>query len=795
MGKKSAPTIPTKQEDSPVKKRRDISSKESSGKPKSKSTNTKEGVQGRQAKNKSFPIVGVGASAGGLEAFTQLLRALPADTGMAFVLIQHLDPKHESILTDILSRSTKMPVTEVKDGIRVEPNHIYVLPPNMSMGISQVVLSLILRPQTSTPHMPIDHFLHSLALDQGSKSIGVILSGTGSDGAIGLEAIKAEGGITFAQDEKSAKYNGMPHSAIATGCVDFILPPEEIVKELVRIGHHLYVAHPKFVKTASLAPEDSNSLNEIFKLMCTASGVDFTHYKHATVKRRIMRRMALHRIEGLEDYVKYLKDNPAEVGTLSQDMLINVTGFFRDSESFEALKDQILPSIAKNRSPEEPIRIWVPGCSTGEEVYSIAICLLEFLGDRAANTPIQIFATDISETVIAKARTGVYIENIVADVSPERLRRFFVKVDRGYQIAKSVRDMCVFAKHNLTKDPPFSNLDLISCRNVLIYMGLVLQNGVMQILHYALKPSGFLMLGSAEGIGNFPDMFAPVDKKHKIYSKKVTSAPPTFHFVSNYSVEKKPIDKKTDEEVRSGPDIQKETDHIILSEYAPAGVIINDDMEILQFRGQTGPYLNPASGRASLNLLKMVQEGLLLDLRAAIQRAKKEGERVRKEGLKIKYNGEMRDVSIEVIPLKASEERCFLVLFKEVTQTPIPELDKTKTKKAQSGKSKQEAANHEITKLRKELDATTERLQSTIQEQEAFNEELKSANEEVMSSNEELQSINEELETTTEELQSVNEELNTVNQELQNRNTELSQLNDDLNNVLSSTNVPMVLST
>lgn len=791
--KKSAPTTnPENKEDLPAKKR--SSGKSKSGRGGLRTAPAKESDQDRQSGNKSFPVVGVGASAGGLEAFTELLGALPADTGMAFVLIQHLDPRHESILTGLLSRATNAPVIEVKDGMRIEPDYIYVIPPNTTMGISQGVLSLILRPKTSTPHMPIDHFLRSLAEDQGSKSVGVILSGTGSDGAIGIEAIKAEGGITFAQDEKSAKYSGMPHSAVATGCVDLILPPEEIAKELAKIKDHPYVAHPESVETDKLISKDNNGLNKIFILMRAATGVDFTHYKQATVKRRIMRRMALHKIEELEDYVNYLKDNPSELEALYQDMLIKVTRFFRDPESFEILKNRIFPSIVKNKSPEDPVRIWVPGCSTGEEAYSIAISLLEFLGNTAANVPIQIFATDISETVINKARAGVYIENVAADISPERLRRFFTKADRGYQITKTIRDMCVFAKQNLVRDPPFSNLDLISCCNVLIYLGPVLQKRVIPIFHYALMPSGFLMLGQSETIGDFSEMFAPLDKRHKIYSKKATSARPTFNFASDYSAGKKPIDKNRSEEARSEPDIYKEADHIILSEYAPASVIINDDMEILQFRGHTGPYLDPASGKASLNLLKMAQEGLLLDLRTAIQRAKKGEKRVREEGLRIKFNGESRDLDIEVIPMKvSSSERFFLVLFKEVAQSSIPELDKTKTKKAQPGELKKEAENREIAKLKHELDATKEYLQSSVQEQEASNEELKSANEEIMSSNEELESINEELETAKEELQSANEELNTVNEELQNRNTELGQLNNDLGNLLSSVNIPIVM--
>ncbi len=586
-----------------------------------------------QIRDRTFPVVGIGASAGGLEAFTQLLEFLPHDTGMAFVLVQHLAPKHESMLTELLSRATRMPVAEVKDGMKVESDHIYVIPPNTNMAILHGVLHLMPRPATLGQHMPIDYFLRSLAEDQKSTAIGVILSGTASDGALGLKAIKAEGGITFAQDEKTAKYDGMPRSAIAAGYVDFILAPDKIAKELARLGRHPYVSHVKVERAGELLAEDGDDFNKILIVLRAATGVDFTYYKHSTIQRRIVRRMVLLKIDDLKNYVKYLQANAGEVEALYNDILINVTGFFRDPETFEILTEKVFPSIMKNRSPDEPIRIWVPGCSTGEEPYSIAISLLEFLGDRATSTPIQIFATDISEVAIEKARAGIFIENIALDVSPERLRRFFVKLESGYQISKTFRDICVFAKQNVVKDPPFSKLDLISCRNVLIYLGPVLQKKVMPILHYALKPDGLLVLGSSETIGGFADLFSLIEKKHKVYAKKMTALRPAFDFSnSDYQIEKVHFGKATSARETASFDVQKEADQIVMSRYVPAGVIINDDMEILQFRGRTGYYLEPAPGEASLNLLHMAREGLTFDLRTAIHKSRKADAPIKKKG-------------------------------------------------------------------------------------------------------------------------------------------------------------------
>ena len=764
-------------------------------------------VQQREEPQRSrrapFPIVGVGASAGGLEAFTQLLKALPSRTGMAYVLVQHLDPTHESALTELLARATEMPVRQVTDAMPVEPNRVYVIPPNVDMVISQGILRLTPRTETRGHHMPIDRFLRSLAEDKGSNAIGVILSGTASDGTLGLAAIKGEGGITFAQDEKSAKYDGMPESAIAAGCVDLVLPPDGIAEELARICEHPYVAHSPSSKIAELVPDSDPHLKNILLSLRMANKIDFSDYKPATVKRRILRRMTLHKIDKVKEYVHFLQRHPAEVEALYEDILIHVTSFFRDPDAFEVLKTEVFPTILKHRSPEEPIRIWVPGCSTGEETYSHAISLLEFLGDRKASIPIQLFGTDLSQLGIEKARAGTYPESIAADVSSERLRRFFVKVEGGYRIAKTVRDMCVFARQNLLQDPPFSRIDIISCRNVLIYFGPVLQKRVMPIFHYALKPRAFLILGRSEGvIGTASDLFELMDRKYKIYCRKSTPARLHLDFAaSQYSLEAGNLatDKEASRKSGGGArlfELNKETDRIILAKYAPVAVVINEDMEVLQSRGHVGLYLELAPGRANLNVLKMAREGLLFDLQAAINKAKKEGAPVRKENVEVGGNGELKGVNLEVIPLNAtsSKERHLLIMFEETTPPGRSVSAETMATQVRPGKGgKQERNNRQTIQLKQDLAATKRYLHSLVEDKDASNEELQAANEEILSSNEELQSTNEELQTAKEELESTNEELHTVNEELNIRNLELTQANNDLVNLLSSVNIAMVM--
>jgi two-component system, chemotaxis family, CheB/CheR fusion protein len=746
---------------------------------------------GKQSNSGAFPVVGIGASAGGLEAFTQLLGELPPDTGMAFVLVQHLDPRHASMLSGLLAKKTEMPVAEVTDGMPVEPNRIYVIPPNTNMAILNGTLQLMPRTETRGRHMSVDYFFRSLAEDQGSRAVGVVLSGADSDGALGLQAIKAEGGITFAQEERTAKYDGMPRSAIATGAVDFILPPEEIAKELLKFSSHPYMRPRKRPKGAELLLKAEDGLKKIFVLLRAAHQIDFTGYKQTTIKRRIVRRMALHKIERLDDYVRYLQGSPTEVTALYDDLLINVTSFFRDPETFEALKARVFPQILKNRQPESPVRIWVTGCSTGEEAYSMAVCWLEFIGGRAKNVPIQIFATDLNDKGIDKARAGIYPENISLDVSPERLRRYFVKVDGGYQVNKPVRDICVFARQNLIHDPPFSKLDLVCCRNVMIYMESVIQRKLIPIFHYALNPTGYLMLGNSETVGAFSDLFAQVDKKFKLYAKKSALAHPSLKFGPS-DPELNNVSKPRKDEGGKKSQIEKEADRIILDQYGPAGVLVKANLEILQFRGHTGFYLEPAPGAVSFDLLKMARPALLPDLRAAIHEAQRRKLPVRREGLRVKYNGQFRKVNLQVVPIPApaSEEGYLLIMFEEaISNRTQPEPEPSRGKRL----TKKRAGDSHVTKVEEELVAAREYLRSEITRHQATIDELNSANEEIQSSNEELQSINEEMETAKEELQATNEELGTVNDELQHRNNELSVINDDLLNLLNSINIPILM--
>ncbi|HET6364307.1 MAG TPA: chemotaxis protein CheB, partial [Nitrospirota bacterium] len=740
----------------------------------------------------SFPIVGIGASAGGLEAFTNLLEHLPPDTGMAFVLVQHLAPTKDSMLAELLSKATSMPVREVQDGMIAESDHVYVIPPNTALTIFQGKLRLLPRGETHTQHMPVDSFFQSLAEDQGQNAVGVILSGTGSDGSLGIRAIKAEGGIVMAQDEQSAKYDGMPKSAAQTGAVDFILPPEKIASELVRISRHPVMPLLTATKTGPLLQIREDELHKIFMLVRTATGVDFTYYKQTTILRRITRRMVLHKIEALGQYVRYLQENPAEVGILYQDILINVTSFFREPETFNALKNLVFPRIVENRVSETPLRAWVPGCSTGEETYSLAMCFTEWSEEKGLSPPIQFFASDIDEAAIEKARQGVYPDNIVQDVSSERLRRFFTRTEQGYQISKTIREQCIFARQNLIKDPPFSKMDLISCRNLMIYFGTALQKKALPILHYALNPSGYLMLGKSESIGEFANLFSLVDKSSRIYTKKTSTTGLRF------DQERGPVSvmaakgNKMEERPAGGLDIQKEADSIILNRYSPAGLVINEDMDILQFRGDVSPYLKPRPGKASLNLMKMAGESLAMELRVLIRQATGKDVPVRKEGLKVRHDNIVTTVNIEVVAFKTrdSKERLFLAIFEDFA---LPAVRDSKKPGKAPAKTKDRSPQDQVAPLARELAVTQEHLKAVIAEHEASTEELKALNEEVQSSNEELQSINEELETSKEELQSTNEELTTVNDELQNRNDEITQSNNDLVNVLSGVEIPILL--
>jgi two-component system CheB/CheR fusion protein len=737
----------------------------------------------------TFPIVAVGASAGGLAPTGELLHELGVEPGIALVIIHHLDPTHASGLIDILSRATALPVVAASDGARVEPNHVYVIPPNAGLLISQGVLKLVPRSEAGGLHLPINRFFESLALDRDGLSGAVVLSGTGFDGTEGIKAIKREGGITLAQDA-TAQYTSMPQSAIATGCVDFILPPAGLARELRRLGAQA----PSF-RVPRPAGADDRDYAQILAAMWRSSGVDFTSYKHTTIRRRLERRLFFHGLPSLSAYLELLQRDPAEVAALCDEALIHVTGFFRDPEAFEALRTQVFPKLCEGRRRDAPIRIWVPGCSTGEEVYSIAICLREFLDDAHRDLPIKIFGTDLSSTVIEKARAGRYPESIEGELSAGRLQGFFSKTEGGYQIRRDLRDLCVFAKHDVTRDPPFAAMDLISCRNLMIYLGHELQDRVVALLHYALNEPGFLMLGSAETVRAFAG-FSAVDGKNKIYAR--TSAAPrvAFDFTTARLVERPSpdlrasglLDPATSARSPGTADVFREADRLVLAEYSPPGVVVTDDLAVIQFRGHTGAFLEHAPGVASLDLLRTAREELRLPLRRAIDEARSTESPARQAGVVLFVEDTRRTVDIEVIPFSAhaARQRFFVVLFQDVTAeegAPGPVV----ASPAEGPLGASEGA------LQQQLSSTRQYLESVIEQLEAANEELKAANEEVVSSNEELRSTNEELQSAKEELQATNEELHTLNDELRDRSAEATRLSDDLTNVLTSVEIPILL--
>lgn len=744
----------------------------------------------------TFPVVAIGASAGGLEAYTEFFRALSPDLGMAFVLVQHLDPSHDSLLPDIISKATRMPVDQVRAGMRIRPNWTYVIPPGSLMAVKEDVFTLAPRGEEAGQHLTVNFFMRSLAEQRKSRAIGIVLSGTGTDGSLGLEDIKAEGGITFAQDPASAKYDGMPRSAIASGCVDFVLPAKEIAQELQRIHSHPYVRQvpDKDSVEVERPPSHANDFKGVLEQLRKSSGVDFSQYKPSTIERRVLRRMVILKLDSVAHYAKYLKEHLEETEKLYDDVLIPVTSFFRDFEAFEALKKRVYPAIVKDQRNKGTIRMWAPGCSTGEETYSLAMTLLEFLGDKASSYQIQLFGTDLNDKGIQKARAGVYRESIAEEVSKERLQRFFVKVDEGYRVNKGVRDLCIFAQQNLAVDPPFSQMNLVACRNLLIYMGPALQRKIVPILHYALKSSGFLILGKAEGVAGFQNLFSPVDAKHKIFAKTATASRLHYDFSQpHFPAEEEAANKAAEPRGSAQPeiDVQAEADRLVLKQYAPVGVVINANMEVLQFRGRTTPYLEPAPGKPSVNVLKMARDGLALELRSLINAARKKRAPVKKDDVVFEVDGHNLIINISVSPLGgkgASHERHYLILFEDVTSRAAASVKDRSQKRSKPAEEKRE-----FKRLRQELVEAQEALRSAVESEEAVKEEFQSANEEILSSNEELQSTNEELETSKEELQSTNEELHTLNAELQNKNAELHILNNDLSNFLNSTQLPVVM--
>lgn len=741
-----------------------------------------------------YPVVGLGASAGGVEAFIEVLKALSPNTGMSFVLVSNLAAEETGDLPALLGQHTRMPVGWIAGGERPEPNRVYVVPPDKRVELVKGNLVMEERPADGRSAVTIDRFFRSLASDQRNRVIGVLLSGNERDGALGLKAVKGEGGISIAQDPESAQFANMPQAGILIDHVDLVLPPAQIGRELSRLSGPMRRGELSVAEQTPAGNGEEPHFARILTLLRSVSGIDFRLYKPATLRRRTLRRMMLRHIDTLAEYAAYLHLHAEELHNLHEDVLINVTRFFRDPEVFHALRTQVLPQMFEHRPPEQQVRIWVAGCSSGEEVYSIAICLLEAVASLAIEPPMQIFGTDASEVSVERARTAIYPDTIVTDVSPERLQRFFVKVDGVYQISKRVRDLCIFARQNLCTDPPFSRLDLVSCRNVLIYLGPQVQQRVITTIHYALRPNGYLLLGNAESIRDNSDLFAPADRKHRFYTKTHANSRMISDSVpaaARGDVSRRPAAAPT-RDVLTEPELERAADRIVLARYTPPGIVLNEAMEVLQVRGQVAPYLEMPPGKATLQFMRMAREGLAPALRDPIRRAIAESVPVTVGGLSVRYGEEILNFRVDILPMEGLQRRsrAFLLLFVAQAATaaahPAGEMESPLAGSA-------DELNREIGRLRHELSSSRLYLQSLIEEREERNQELASAYEEFQSANEELLSGNEELETAKEEMQSANEELQTVNEELRNRNTALVHASNDLNNVLTSVNIPVVI--
>jgi len=734
-----------------------------------------------------FPVVGIGASAGGLEAISQFIKAIPEKSGMAYVFVQHLSPDHESVLPELLRKISKIPVQQITNNIHLEVDNFYIIPVNKIVTATDGVLQLEPLDDKHFKVKIIDLFFSSLAVVHQSYAVGVVLSGALNDGTLGLEVIKAYGGISFAQDEASAAYESMPRSAVNSGLVDFVLPPAKIAEHLLAINHPFHTEYSKAEIKNTVPEKDEEVFKQLLTVLRVRRGVDFAYYKPSTLKRRIVRRMALCKIEQPSEYLTYLREHKIEQDALYNDMLISVTSFFRDPASFEVLCQIILPALIKKKTGNDPLRIWVAGCATGEEAYSIAICLQEYLGENAAAMKIQIFATDVSEIAIAKARTGIYRTSDIEGISKNRLKQFFTKIDSNYLVSKTIRDMCVFAHHNLLKDPPFSKVDLISCRNVLIYLEPVLQKRVFATFHYSLNEEGFLMLGKSESIGKNEDLFTTYNNLERFFRRN--AARKRFMQISSEMSERnfKNLDKGIQSDT-GNLDVFKIADDIILSKYAPAGVLVNEHYDIIQFRGITDNWFAPSPGKASLNLLKMAREGLPFELRNLLHQAKRETAVARKENVLYYINGQQRYVTIEITPLTHAADLHYLIMFENgsfpVIQLPL----------GRGGiKDVSDPRDLRIDQLEKELLECRAEMRIVTEEQEAVNEELQSANEELLSGSEELQSLNEELETSKEELLSTNEEITIVNTELVDRNEQLNNARVYTEAIINTIRDPLII--
>jgi two-component system CheB/CheR fusion protein len=738
-------------------------------------------------------IVGIGASAGGLRAVSALLERLPADLGMAYVLVEHLAPQQPSHLADLLSRKSAMAVAEATDGVRIEPNSVYVIPPGKDMTVVDGHLRLTVRTETAGLHLPIDAFLRSLAADQGERAIGIILSGSAADGRLGLTAIKSGGGVTFAQDPASAEFASMPASAIAAGVVDFILPVEEIADELARIAAHPYLAASGTIPAREATPvtvaagHEGDAFADVFSLLRSAFGVDFSGYKMTTIRRRIARRMLLGRYSDLAEYIGALRRDPDAVEALYYDILIMVTEFFREPSTFTVLRERVFPSILQDATNDAPIRLWVPGCATGEEAYSLAIAMLDVMAQSRVKRPLKLFATDINERDLQVARQGTYPESVASVIPPELLSRYFGRTVGGYQISKNVRGLCVFARHDLTRDPPFANLDLLSCRNLLIYLTADLQRRVVPVLHYALRPGGYLVLGRSESVGRQAGLFDVVDNKQKIFARKLgSSGAATFPLPAGWSDEgaRRIVSISEQEAVTPGgaSGLREEADKVVLAAFGPAGVTVDASLTVLDVRGRTDPYLHIRPGRPSLNLLDMLHDDLVGKVHSALVEAKRTDTRVVVRATRTVQGNDLHAVDIYVLPFAQDADAAhYLILFDE-----LPSTTGGRRARRPTTASADVPEGTEAEALRDELNATRERLEALLSDKEAANEELRAANEETLAAGEEMQSVNEELETSQEELRSTNEEL-------QARNVELGELGDDLGNLLTSVSFPIIM--
>ena len=768
--------------------------------------------------HKGFPIVGIGASAGGLAAIEAFFSGMPADSdpGLAIVVVQHLAPDHDSILTNLVQRCTRMQVFEVKDGMQVQINCVYIIPPNRDMAFLSGALHL-LEPAAPRGHrLPVDFLFRSLAQDQRERAIGIVLSGTGTDGTLGVRAIKGEGGMVMAQTPASTEFDGMPRSALNTGLVDFELPAAEMAAQLLAYIAHAFGRH--ILPSPPAQPKTENALKRIFILLRAQTGHDFSEYKPSTVNRRIERRIAVHQLDGVDGYVKYLQQTPVEVEALFRDLLIGVTNFFRDPEAFKVLEEQAIPKLFDGKPAGSVIRAWVAGCSTGEEAYSIAILLQERMDKLKGGYKVQVFATDMDSRAIAVARPGVYPAGIAGDISPERLAHFFTAEPDGsvYRIHKSIRDMMIFSEHDVIKDPPFSKLDLVSCRNLLIYMGSDLQKRLVALFHYALVPGGMLFLGTSETVGEHASLFGVLDRKAKLYQRKEdfqsNRRAALDRFLASTPVQRDTTLMPALGKAAAKPKVslRELTEQTLLAQVAPVAALVNGPGDILYLHGRTGLYLEPTQGNAGINnILKMAREGLRGELTKALHHAVLAKERVNCAGLRVKTNGHFTRVNLSVCPVTSSsgsllETPLFLVMLEEVHELATPALGAlTAITAPQSNLAGATAtpgqaqlptpnAAAQIADLNEELRAKEEYLHAANEELETSNEELKSSNEEMQSVNEELQSTNEEMETSKEELQSINEELATVNTELQSKVTDLSRANNDMNNLLAGTGIATV---